>query len=222
MTNNSNLSKHPEFTRQNFTMFLSTFIPLVLTTSFLPITALASPPTSPKNNIFVRQASECADRTGGIACPGGVYCCPASPWECKAGDPYLCTASIGLGQVLTATALDWASLQASVSRDVDSIRSRISGIAASITGPRSSVSPGRVTATSSAVQSSAAASQGESASSASQPADASSVATPSTQSTPSVASATAATASATGGAVVPTLRKDLMMGGLIGIGLFLA
>jgi len=206
-------------------MFPSIFRTLVLTTSFLPITALASPPTSPRNNIFVRQASECADRTGGIAigCPGGVYCCPASPWECKADDPSLCTASItGLDQVLTATALNWGSLQASISREGDSIRSRISGIAASLTRPRSSVSPGRVTATSSAVQSSAAASQGESASSASLPVDASSAATPLTQSTPSVASATAATASATGGAVVPTLRRDLMMGGLVGLGLFLA
>ncbi|KAF2821411.1 hypothetical protein CC86DRAFT_373746 [Ophiobolus disseminans] len=197
----------------SFATLLSIFS---LTTSII-----ASPPSSPQHNIFERQASECVARLDAIACPGGQYCCPRL-WECKANDPSICTASIGPGQALTVSAIDWGAAMASASRELDPIRSKASEILASVTRrATSSVNPGRVTVTSLPTLSSSVVNEVGPASSASGPGGASTLAIPTLQSTPSVASVTAAIASATGGAIGPKARTDLVMGGVIGMGLFL-
>ncbi|KAF2030756.1 hypothetical protein EK21DRAFT_111628 [Setomelanomma holmii] len=193
------------------THFHSTFIALLL-----PALVIANSPITPNKNILERAASSSCEDIFAHTCPGSTNCCPQL-WECKKNDPTLCTASIDTNNILTVSAIDIVSVQASVSREIDGIRSQISGALASITGGGSVV---RTTPVSSATRSAASAGGGQQASSGSQ-ALAGVTSTPTVRSSASTASVAAATGSVTGAAASPELRMEFIVRGLLGLGMFL-
>jgi hypothetical protein len=176
---------------------------------------LATPPVTPNKHILERQSSSC-EAISAKPCPGSTNCCPQL-WECKKDDPTLCTASIDSNYILTVSAINLESAQASQSRNIDSIRSQVSGALASITGGGSAAS---TTPASSVTSSAATIGGGQQASSGSQ-AVIEVTSTPTVRASVSTASLAAATVSATGAAALPQLEKHVAIGGLVGLGMFL-
>ncbi|KAH7076170.1 hypothetical protein FB567DRAFT_632440 [Paraphoma chrysanthemicola] len=179
----------------------------------LPAFTLAAAPISPNKHILERQSSSCEDIFA-KTCPGSTNCCPQL-WECKKDDPKLCTASVANNYILTVSAIDWKSAQGSISRDINSIRSRVSGALASITGGGTSA---RTTPISSAARSVATIGDGLQSSSESQAVVAlTPTPTPTARASVSTASLAAATVSATGAAALPMLNKNMAIGGIVGL-----